>query len=234
MAIKDVAVVKAYHKDRIARFGADACEALGWKFRDRQVDRFQQFTHLGSFSGRSVLDVGCGHADLFPVLQSVAPDIQYTGMDQSEEFLQIALRRYGKNPQARFLLGEFATTPLPKSDYVICCGALNYRNSDTGYLQRMIVRLFDAARFGVGLNLLGKVDCDEGILVAHAADEVLAFCRMISPCAELIETPQDDNFTVLLFHGEGALQRAAGRMKNPDTHVGNKERAQGLNHSYGF
>jgi SAM-dependent methyltransferase len=200
MAIKDVAVVKAYHQSRIARFGAETAEALGWKFRDRQLARFEEFTRMDFFEGCSVLDVGCGHGDLLPALQSVVSEFHYTGIDQSEEFLQIALQRYGREPNARFLLGEFGSTPLPRSDFVICCGALNYRNSDVGYLQRMIVRFFEAANIGVGLNLLGKIDFEDGVLVAHSPAEVLAFCRMISPYVEIRQSPDDDNFTVFMFH----------------------------------
>lgn len=197
MTLKDTATVRAYHKDRIKRFGIDASEALGWKGHDSQQQRFQDVAGLANFCGHTVLDVGCGHGDLYDFLKGQG-DIQYTGIDNIEAFLEVAVNRFGECCDAKFLLGDFNTIELPKADYIICCGALNYRNSDPRYLFKMISMLFDAASLGLGLNLLSKVDFPDGILNAADFNEVLAFCRQISPQVHVVARPGGDNFTLLL------------------------------------
>lgn len=202
--IKDLATVKAYHSDRIARFGAQACKALGWKDRDSQLRRFAEFTRLADFSGHSLLDVGCGHGDLYAYLSERQQPVDYTGLDQSEAFLEVALKRYGHAPNTRFLLGEFASTTLPESDYVICCGALNYRSSNPGYVYEMIARLYGACRLGMGVSLLRSVDFADGILAAYDPEPILAFCRQLAPEVSLRQGYGDDDFMVFLYRQQQA------------------------------
>ena len=197
MTLKDTATVRAYHNDRIERFGVEASEALGWKGQDSQQQRFQDVAGLADFSGHPVLDVGCGHGDLYDFLKAQG-DIQYTGIDNIEAFLEVAVNRFGGHRDAKFLLGDFNTVELPRTDYIICCGALNYRNSDSKYLFKTISKLFDAASLGLGLNLLSKVDFLDGILNVADFDEVLAFCRELSPQVHVVARPDEDNFTLLL------------------------------------
>jgi SAM-dependent methyltransferase len=197
MTLKDTATVRAYHNDRIGRFGVEASEALGWKGQDSQQQRFQDVAGLADFCGHTVLDVGCGHGDLYDFLKGQG-DIQYTGIDNIEAFLEVAVNRFGGHRDAKFLLGDFNTVELPRTDYIICCGALNYRNSDSKYLFKTISKLFDAASLGLGLNLLSKVDFLDGILNVADFDEVLAFCRQLSPQVHVVARPDEDNFTLLL------------------------------------
>jgi SAM-dependent methyltransferase len=200
MSIKDLAVVQAYHADRVERFGVKSVEALGWNSQNSQRGRFQQLARLGDFDGHSILDVGCGHADLYAYLKENHSDIRYTGIDYVSDFLDVAVQKYGDDSNAHFLLGEFNAAVLPKADFVICCGALNYRNSDFDYLPRSISRLFDACTIGVGLNLLREVDFPDGILITWTLDEVLESCRQLAPNVAVVDDPQENYFTVFLYH----------------------------------
>lgn len=208
MQIKDFATVKAYHHERIERFGADACEALGWKNQSSQEKRFAEFLKLGDFSNSSVLDLGCGHGDLFAVLDEKFANINYTGFDQSEAFLEVALQRFGRNRNARFLRGDFATTQLPVADYVICCGALNYRSTNPGYVFEMIARMFASCRLGLGVSLLSAVDFADGILAAYSPQAVLGFCQQLASRVELHEDYGCDDFMVFLYRE--SLDKQAG------------------------
>ncbi|MCG8415600.1 MAG: class I SAM-dependent methyltransferase [Pseudomonadales bacterium] len=199
MQVKDVAVVQAYHRDRMQRFGSDSTEALGWKNSASQQHRFQHFADFGDLAGKEVLDVGCGHADIYPYLKQLHGDFSYTGIDQVAAFLEVAVQRFGAEPNTRFLLGEFGSLLLPAADYVICCGALNYRNSDPAYLFKMINRLFDACRVGVGLSLLKRVDFEQGILVPSDPAEVVKFGEQLAASVVLRDAPESDYFSVFLY-----------------------------------
>ncbi len=202
MSLKDIALVRAYHDDRIQRFGTEASEALGWKNRESQQHRFEELAQIGDLRGRSVLDVGCGHGDLYPYLKQRHGQLHYTGIDNVGAFLEVAVRRFGEETNTRFLLGEFGSQQLPQTDFVICCGALNYRNSDSDYLYRMIKRFFDATSIGLGLNLLKKVDFSAGILARFDPNQVADFCRRLTSRVE-VRVDQDENYFTLFLYREG-------------------------------
>ncbi len=200
MQIKDVAAVHAYHKCRVERFGCAATEALGWKNSESQSERFRHFADFADLANSEVLDVGCGHGDIYPYLQSIHGELFYTGIDQSRSFLDVAVQRFDADENTRFLLGDFCSLLLPSTDYVICCGALNYRNSDPNFLFRMINRFFDASRKAVGLSLLERVDFDNGILVPSDPDRVVEFCERLSANVVVKNDPDTDHFSVFIYH----------------------------------
>lgn len=207
MGIKDIATVQAYHRDRIHQFGAGSSEALGWKNRQSQFSRFAELCRLADFSACSVLDLGCGHGDLFAYLDERYAGVTYTGIDQTDAFLELAVQRYGSRANCTFYRAEFGSVALPEADYVLCSGALNYRHSEPGYLQRMIVKFFSAARQGMAINLLRRVDFPDGVLVAYDPDEVLDFCRKIAPHAVMHDCgAAADNYTVLLYRNRDAAR----------------------------
>ncbi len=198
MGLKDTATVHAYHRDRIARFGADSAEALGWKTRESQQQRFSQLVGIGDFNNRSVLDIGCGHGDLYPFIAQEYSGFDYIGLDNDKSFLEVAATRHGKAKNTSFLFGEFASSKLPKADYVICCGALNYRNGDADYLETMIDKFFAACNLGLGLNLLSHVDFEAGILTPCDPEAVVKFCLELTPNVELVYGVEQDHFTLFL------------------------------------
>jgi SAM-dependent methyltransferase len=198
MSLKDTATVLAYHQDRIARFGVDTTEALGWKCLQSQQQRFSALAGLGDFSGRSVLDIGCGHGDFYPFIAHEHPSVEYIGLDNDRSFLEVAVTRFGSVRNTFFLAGEFATVKLPRADFVICCGALNYRSSDAGYLENMIGRFFAVCNLGLGLNLLSHVDFEAGILTPYDPETVAEFCLELTPNVELVAGPEQDHFTLFL------------------------------------
>lgn len=207
MSLKDTAVVRAYHDDRIKRFGMDATEALGWKNKDSQQQKFHDLDQIGELQGCSVLDLGCGHGDLFPHLEKAYSEIRYTGVDNVKAFLNVAVQRFGTHSNSRFILGEFSSMQLPKSDFVICSGALNYRNSEPNYLYLMINRFFEAASIGMGLNLLNRVDFENGVLAYFDPVEVAEYCRQLTSQVEVRLSHDEDYFTLFLYRDDRTLKK---------------------------
>ncbi|MDA0687745.1 MAG: class I SAM-dependent methyltransferase [Proteobacteria bacterium] len=197
MHIKDLATVKAYHSERVVRFGQDAREALGWKNDDSQRKRFEALLQLGDVSTRSVLDLGCGHGDLYPFLRQHCGAFTYIGVDTMRDFLVVAAARYGKDPHTRFLLSDFSSPQLPVCDFVVCCGALNYRQSDPAYLRQTISRFFGLCTEGLALSLLHRVDFADGILVPTDPEQVWDICRDLNGNTDIQMADGEDFFTVL-------------------------------------
>jgi len=71
--------------------------------RQKFWDEMRDFAEsLGS--GDRVLDLGCGNGRLYEVLKDKS--IDYIGVDNSSELLDLAKKRWGENESRRFLLGD--------------------------------------------------------------------------------------------------------------------------------
>lgn len=198
MRIKDRATILSFHKDRMEEFGKGSIGALGWLSPESQEARYKSLAGIGDLSNKSLLDVGCGHGDLYTFLSAKYPNIQYTGLDHMPEVLDIAFERFKDHPQVKILQGDFWQVPLPKADYVIACGALSYRHSDPNFLESMITKLYDAAKIAMGFTLLSDVYEGQQLLVAHQSWQVLKHCRSICEKVEFKDDYWADDFTVFL------------------------------------
>jgi hypothetical protein len=89
---------------------------------------------------------------------------------------------------------------------VICSGALNYRNSDSNYLCKMISRFFEAASIGMGLNLLSRVDFANGALAHFDPVEVADYCQQLTSKVEVRLSHDEDYFTVFLYRDDKVLR----------------------------
>ncbi|MBM89104.1 MAG: hypothetical protein CMQ41_12085 [Gammaproteobacteria bacterium] len=202
MQVKDIALLRAYNDDRISRFGTDSNRALGWKNPESQIKRFEQLAKIGKINGHRLLDAGCGHGDLYPYLKQIYGEFEYIGLDYQREFLDVAIDRFGRYENTKFVYGEFSSQSIPVVDYVICCGALNYRNSETDYINRMIYKLFAVSKIGLGLSLLKRVEFEDGFLVPTHPAATLEFSKELTSSIVLQDDPKDDYFTLFLYREE--------------------------------
>ena len=199
MDIIEKATVIHYHRHRIRTYSEGTAKALGWRGPESQTRRFEVLAGVGDLRGCSVLDVGCGHADLKAFLDRTAPDVTYLGLDQMPEFVTEAQARYQDDPRATILQADFTTATLPEVDYVLASGALAYRCSDPEFHLRMIERMWTVARRALGFNMLRKeVFPEHPLLVGHDLDQVVAFCKGLSGDVEVVEGYLDDDFTVFV------------------------------------
>lgn len=199
MDFVDRSVIYRFHRERIEMFGEGTTSALGWKEDASQLARFEILAQIGDMSDLSVLDAGCGHGDLRGFLGDKYPKLRYAGIDQMEEFLDVAISRFGDLPDTTFYLGDCWTAELPNMDYVLACGLLAYRNSDPVFIYKMIDKLFNSSRLGLGFNLLKNVKDPEGILVNYDPQVILQYCRKLTPKVVLREGYAPDDFTIFMY-----------------------------------
>ena len=194
----DDAAVFRYHRQRIKEYGAGSPGALGW-LPDGQLIRFEVLSQIGDLAHCSVLDVGCGYADLYPFLKQRFAGVQYHGIEQMPELLALARARYGHAPDVTLTTGDFLRAPLPLSDYVLASGSLNYRHRNPRFIYEAIERLYAACRRGLGFNLLSWEPADGGPLSAYDPTAIVAFCHTLTPSVKLVEGYRDGDFTVFLY-----------------------------------
>ena len=197
MNLLDRAAILHFHRHRIATHGDDVM-ALGWRNADSQHKRFEVIASLADFSGRTVLDVGCGRGDLKAFLDARFADVAYIGIDQMPEFIADANARYANGSPCRFYQADFSEVTFPRVDYVIASGALAYRTGDTGFVFDMIERFYASCERAVIFNFLdaSRFPHDHPLLQGHDCDAVIAHCRRILPDVEVVRGYLDDDVAV--------------------------------------
>lgn len=79
-------------------------------------------------AGNRILDVGCGPAD---ILEALPPDIEYTGIDHSEAYIEKARSR--NDPRATFFVEDAANLVLENAgayQRIIATGLLHHIDDD--------------------------------------------------------------------------------------------------------
>ncbi len=194
----DTAAVFRFHRLRIREYGPGSPGALGWHPVGQQA-RFKTLAQIGDLTNCSVLDVGCGYADLYPFLKQRFTGVQYYGIEQMPELLDVAEARYYHASGITLRLGDFLRLPLPLSDYVLASGALSYRHRDPRFVYQAIERLFASCRLGLGFNLLSWEPPGGGPLAAFDPADMVAFCETLAPNVVLLDGYWEGDFTVFMY-----------------------------------
>lgn len=142
---KDIA---AFYRQCYFQFG-DSPQAFDWKSKESQIKRFQVLLKVADLNGKSVLDVGCGSADLYLYLRDQGIKCNYYGCDLVPEFIAEARR---KTPGC-FYQGDFMQVEFNRPfDYVMCSGMLNYMGGDCSRAFAALDKMFDLATEGMAVN----------------------------------------------------------------------------------
>jgi len=185
-----------------------APDTLFWPSRGLQKTLFSVLADIGTQSGDSLLDVGCGFGDLYSWLHGAGLTVSYTGIDLSPEILETAARM---NPGLDFRCGELFDFDWSAQsfDWVLLSGTLNWELDDDGdYERRLIRRMFDICRRGVAFNMLDLRHYKTtamGEMKAHDPAAMLAFCQTITPDCSVQADYLPDDFTIYMQR-QGALK----------------------------
>ncbi|AKD57003.1 class I SAM-dependent methyltransferase [Spirosoma radiotolerans] len=188
-----------FHKKLIERHGAGTTRALGWQKIEGQSMRFDKLSQIGDLSGHSVMDAGCGHADLFPFLKKRFSSITYYGCEQIPELLQVATQRYKRENNVVLIQGDFLDPAMPVTDFVLASGSLTYGHSDDNFVYNAIETLFAKCRIALGFNLLSGGVESNALLRAYQPDDILNFCRTLSKTVQIQVGYWPDDFTVFVY-----------------------------------
>lgn len=197
--LSDTARIFRYHKTFIERYGAGTTRALGWQNIEGQWARFVALSQIGDLGGHSVLDAGCGHADLFPFLKKKFSSFTYYGCEQIPELLQVATQRYKRETNVTLFQGDFLDRAMPMTDFVLASGSLTYCHSDDNFVYHAIEALFAKCRIALGFNLLSGGVEPNTLLRAYPPDEILQFCRTLSKRVQIQVDYWPDDFTVFVY-----------------------------------
>jgi SAM-dependent methyltransferase len=197
--LADSSAIFQYHRQMAATYGSQSSLAQGWRDAESQLIRFKALAKIADLNNCTVLDAGCGYADLLPFLRQLYPDLkQYCGIEQIPELLDEAINRYTHSADVTFISGNFTSRQLPVMDYVLACGSLNYHSADPDFIYKAIAKLFNTCTKGLGFNLLRNV-MPNGLLVAYQPEKILAYCHTLSNRVILTDDYADEDFTIFLY-----------------------------------
>ena len=184
------------------RHGSDFPSLL-WASPQTQAARFDAIRRLGDLHGKSLLDVGCGRADLldFMIRRGVRP-ADYTGIEAVEALAAAAedtcMRWAGV--RGRVIRADFVREPLrlfAGADVVVFSGSLN--TVDDGPFYTTIRRAFEAAAERLVFNFL----CSTYLAGAEylrwrRPQDVLKFAATLTGDVRALEDYLPGDFTVAL------------------------------------
>ena len=212
--------IQTRHRVSIENYGYQP-QALFWSNQDIQEIRFQkliemlpkrcfQSNRLEDDQAWSLLDVGCGFADLqrYMLKQQLYP--AYTGIDVSPDMVRGAK---GMAPELNIFEGELSDFDYTTGqfDYVMLSGALNevvetevegLADQQGDYARSVIAKMYDISRYGVAFNLLDRQfpwHRTRNDLQSFYPQEMLKYCQGIAFHVVLIEGYLENDFTLYLY-----------------------------------
>ena len=163
---------------RAARQWGAGFQALLWASTKTQRARFEAIRRIHPLAGKSILDAGCGRADLMAYLldRSTHP-ADYIGLEAVETLAAAAQER--KYPGARIIRGDFVRDPAKLfvgADVIVFSGSLNTMADELFY--RTLRRAYDATAEAVVFNYLASPGlAGKDFLVWHREQDVTSFAR---------------------------------------------------------
>ena len=195
---------RKFHGAEAARLGATT-EVL-WKGGPAsQRSRFAQIVRaVPQWNGKSVLDVGCGFADLYDYLSETGRQVSYAGVDLCEPMIERCRERH---PQCEFHLGGVLELPADqfRCDIAVGCGIFAFPNPDwENYLLTTVRHMFALSREAVVINFLSSYS-QAPSPESHYADPAATLgllMKNVTPWAVLLHDYRWNDFTVGLFHNQ--------------------------------
>ncbi len=143
------------YNQRYAQYGYDP-KTLGWGGgKERQWLRFKILTEIGIRENDSVLDVGCGFADLYGYLTENGWSGKYLGVDINPTLLESGRRQY---PGVELRQADILCDSVEnKFDWVIESGIFNAKleyEHNLKYIENMMSRMFDLSVKGIACDFM--------------------------------------------------------------------------------
>jgi SAM-dependent methyltransferase len=186
---KDPRVIIEHYENCLARHG-DTHLGVDWpKFEDAQkryqvmLDSLALAPHSPREQVVTLLDFGCGAAHLKEFIDNhQIPHLEYTGLDLSEKFVNLARQKF---PKTRFYQMNILEKgdELPVFDFAVLNGTFTVKRELTHenmwkHAQNVLCSLFPHVRYGMAVNFMSKhVDWEREDLFHLSFDVLAEFIR---------------------------------------------------------
>lgn len=144
--------IRSYQRT-FQKYGLDA-RALQYRSEKSAKLRYRELTADLDFEGKTILDIGCGFADIIPLIKKQAKKFEYTGVDMVPEFIEVVK---GKYPEYKFYVRDYFYNPMKSTfDIIITSGTLNSNIKNAqDFRKRAIKIMFMHTKEAVAFNMAG-------------------------------------------------------------------------------
>ena len=174
--------------------------ALLWASRKTQRARFEAICRIFPLAGKSIVDAGCGRADLREYLldRQISPT-EYIGLEAVETLAAAAESK--AYPNSQIIRGDFVAEParlFVGADVIVFCGSLNTMPDDIFF--ETLQRAHDAATEAVIFNFLCSPQlAGKDYLKWRRSEPVLSFARQIADEVRILSDYLPGDCTVALI-----------------------------------
>lgn len=184
MTKKYMSIVKHY-ESCLEAYG-DTHLGVDWPKKEDVDTRYRVMIEVmrrGASSKISLLDFGCGASHLYEyILRHKLDDIRYSGLDLSEEFINLSQAKF---PHIDYycldVLEDEDRADLPGFDYIVMNGVFTEKRDLSfdemlQYFKDVVSRVFRKARIGIAFNVMSShVDWERDDLFHLPLDTLAAF-----------------------------------------------------------
>lgn len=198
------------YSSRFNQLGKDV-KTLGWGSKQQQVFRFLQALRVLDFSGKSVLDIGCGFGDFLSVCVDNNLEISnYEGWDINPDLIRAA--------QEQHTMASFSVVDISKLNNVLVVaevglmlGVLNLNFKDKYdnllFSKMMIKKAFNSVSESLVVDFLSSHKSpdypEEDFVFYHDPAELISYALTLTPSVRLFHdyspNPQKE-FMLVLEH----------------------------------
>lgn len=182
-------------------------KTLGWGCREDQLERFNTICQHCKLENKTVMDIGCGFADLYCYLKEHDVRVNYIGIDINPYFIDYCKRAF---PEQQFHRANIMLkhAGIPKADIVIALGLLNFRLneiSNRDYTEMFIQKAFALTNERLIVDFLSEYRIPhypkEDFVFYHSPESVFQFAMSLTDNACIIhdykEIPQKEFMLIL-------------------------------------
>ena len=141
-----------FYNRHLKDFG-DKPQAVRWT-RQGQLRRYETLLDIaGDFSGKQILDFGCGKGDFYEFLRGKGIPVNYCGIDINENLIELAESKF---PDAEFLAMDIEESGFNREfDVIFVCGVFNLRIAGIeDSMKNVLKNIFNVCREALHVNLL--------------------------------------------------------------------------------
>lgn len=192
------------YKEKFKKFGVHS-KSLLWQGSGASYQRFKQFWKEINFADKKVLDIGCGFGKMGKYLTKKFKNVDYKGIDYTNEFVENGKRMY---PYLKLELVNFhELTKTEDYDIVLASGVLNSNygsdKKNYDYRKKAIKKMFSLTNHILGFNMLGenppaRNTKNSNIWYANSL-EILKYCMTLTPKIVFKSNYNSKDFTIIMY-----------------------------------
>lgn len=189
--------IAEFYDRRVGEFGHDP-RACDYGRAESQRRKFHALSTALDYTGRRVLDVGCGFADYADYLAAHHEGVTYAGVDLSGEMIA---RARAAHPDLNLRVANILEEPAGEPHDVVSANGIFYLlGEDAPVLMPRLVRaMFARCREAVVFNSLSTwANIHESGEFYADPLETLAWCREISPWVTLRHDYLPHDFMIVI------------------------------------